>query len=130
MVYSPRSKHLPDVPFKYLSQTFKTLRILFVNDLLVIRMTPPFLRELPRRIYSRITGRALSHHDCPYRAFLDPRWKPLCHSQMFSRGRATIVTTNTCRETPGGWNLRGNHRQRCARPVLGARAPDARRVQQ
>ena len=102
MVYSPRfgSNYLT-VPFKYLSQTFKTLRILFrERPAAVFVMTPPVFASFPAWIYSRITG-APFLIDAHTGAFLDPRWKPLLfvHKWFSAAARATIVTNEYMQRT-------------------------------
>lgn len=86
--------HYATVPFKYLSQMMKTLRILFrERPRIVYVMTPPVFACLPVWIYSRLT-RVPFVIDAHTGAFLDPRWKPLLFlHKWFSRAaRATIVT--------------------------------------
>ena len=95
MVYSPRfgSNYLT-VPFKYVSQTFKTLRILFrERPAAVFVMTPPVFASFPAWIYSRLTG-APFLIDAHSGAFLNPRWKPLLfiHKWFSAAARATMVT--------------------------------------
>jgi glycosyltransferase involved in cell wall biosynthesis len=102
MVYSPGfgSNYLT-VPFKYLSQTFKTLRILFrERPAAVFVMTPPVFASFPAWIYSRITG-APFLIDAHTGAFLDPRWKPLLfvHKWFSAAARATIVTNEYMQAT-------------------------------
>ena len=107
MVYSPRfgSRYLT-VPFKYLAQTIKTLRILFrERPAVVFVMTPPVSACLPVWIYSRITG-APFVIDAHTGAFLDARWKPLLFlHRWFSRAaRFTIVTNEHMQSIVTGWS--------------------------
>jgi glycosyltransferase involved in cell wall biosynthesis len=98
MVYSAHygSRYLT-VPFKYLSQTIKTLRILFrERPAVVFVMTPPVSACLPVWIYSRITGVPFVI-DAHTGAFLDARW--------FSRAaRFTIVTNEHMQSIVSAWN--------------------------
>jgi len=95
MVYSPRfGSNYFTVAFKYVSQTFKTLRILFREKPgAVFVMTPPVFASLPAWIYSRVTGTPFLI-DAHSGAFVDPRWKPLLfiHKWFSAAARATIVT--------------------------------------
>jgi glycosyltransferase involved in cell wall biosynthesis len=96
MVYAVRyGSHYVTVPFKYLSQTIKTLRILFrERPAAVFVMTPPVTACLPVWIYSRATG-APFVIDAHTGAFLDPRWKPLLFvHKWFSRAARTTMVTN------------------------------------
>jgi glycosyltransferase involved in cell wall biosynthesis len=96
MVYSPRyGSNYFTVPFKYLSQTVKTLRILFrERPASVFVMTPPVSACLPVWVYSRLTG-APFVVDAHTGAFLDARWKRLLFlHKWFSRAARTTVVTN------------------------------------
>lgn len=96
MVYSPAyGSHYVTVPFKYLSQTIKTLRILIrQRPAAVFVMTPPVAACLPAWIYSRLTG-ALFVIDAHTGAFLDARWKWLLFvHKWFSRAARTTIVTN------------------------------------
>jgi glycosyltransferase involved in cell wall biosynthesis len=96
MVYSPGfGSHYATVPLKYLSQTFKTLHILFrERPRVVYVMTPPVFACLPAWIYCRLTGAAFVI-DAHTGAFLDPRWKPLLFvHKWFSRAARTTIVTN------------------------------------
>jgi len=106
MVYSARygSNYLT-VAFKYLSQTIKTLRILFrERPAAVFVMTPPVVACLPAWIYSRITG-ARFVIDAHSGALLDSRWRPLLFlHKWFSRAaRTTIVTNEHMDDIVKGW---------------------------
>ena len=96
MVYSPHygSRYLT-VPFKYLSQTIKTLRILFrERPATVFVMTPPVFACLPAWIYARLTGASFVI-DAHTAAFLDARWKRLLFvHKWFSRAARTTIVTN------------------------------------
>ncbi len=96
MVYSPGfGSHYLTVPFKYLSQTFKSLRILFrERPRIVYVMTPPVFACLPAWIYSRLTGTSFVI-DAHTGAFVDPRWTPLLFvHKWFSRAARTTIVTN------------------------------------
>src|SRR5438094_35646 len=78
MVYSRRwgSNYLTIV-FKYLSQTIKTLRILFgQKPRVVFVMTPPVIACFPVWFYSLITG-ASYVIDAHSAAFFDRRWQAI-----------------------------------------------------
>lgn len=96
MVYSRGygSHHLT-VPFKYLSQMVKSLRILFrERPAAVFVMTPPVFACLPAWIYSRLTGASFVI-DAHTGAFLDSRWRPLLFvHKWFSRAARTTIVTN------------------------------------
>jgi glycosyltransferase involved in cell wall biosynthesis len=94
------------VPFKYLAQTIRTLRILFLErPVVVFVMTPPVVACLPAWIYTRLTGTSFVI-DAHTGAFLDPRWKPLLFlHKWFSRAaRTTIVTNEYMQKILEGWN--------------------------
>jgi glycosyltransferase involved in cell wall biosynthesis len=96
MVYSKHygSNYLT-LPFKYLSQTIKTLRILFAErPAVVFVMTPPVAACLPAWLYTRLTGAGYVI-DAHTGAFLDARWrKVLFLHKWFSRGARTTIVTN------------------------------------
>jgi glycosyltransferase involved in cell wall biosynthesis len=96
MVYSPNygSRYLT-VLFKYLSQTIKTLRILFrERPRVVFVMTPPVVACFPVWVYARTTGTSFVI-DAHTGAFLDSRWKPLLFlHKWFSRAARTTIVTN------------------------------------
>jgi glycosyltransferase involved in cell wall biosynthesis len=106
MVYSARyGSHVPTIPFKYLSQTIRTLRILFRDRPgTVFVMTPPVFACLPAWIYCRLTG-ASYVIDAHTGAFLDARWKPLLfiHRWFSRRARTTIVTNEFMRDMVRSW---------------------------
>jgi glycosyltransferase involved in cell wall biosynthesis len=109
MVYSSHygSRYLT-VPFKYLSQTVKTLRILFREQpAAVFVMTPPVSACLPVWLYSRVTGVPFVI-DAHTGAFLDTRWKPLLFlHHWFSRAaRMTIVTNEYMQAILSEWTAR------------------------
>ena len=96
MVYSPAyGSHYLTVPLKYVSQTVKSLRILFrERPAAVFVMTPPVVACLPAWIYSRVTGSPFVI-DAHTGAFLDYRWKPLLFiHKWFSRAARTTIVTN------------------------------------
>jgi glycosyltransferase involved in cell wall biosynthesis len=78
-----------------LSQTIKTLRILFrERPAAVFVMTPPVSACLPAWIYSRVTG-APYVIDAHSAAFLDPRWQRILFiHKWFSRAARTTMVTN------------------------------------
>ena len=96
MVYSPHygSRYLT-LPFKYLSQTIKTLRTLFTErPATIFIMTPPVFACVPAWIYSKITGASFVI-DAHTGAFLDPRWKrTLFVHRWFSRAAVATLVTN------------------------------------
>jgi len=96
MVYSARyGSHYITVPLKYLSQTWKSLRILFrERPQAVFVMTPPVVACVPALIYSQLSGAPVVI-DAHTGAFLDPRWKPLLFiHKWFSRAARTTIVTN------------------------------------
>jgi glycosyltransferase involved in cell wall biosynthesis len=107
MVYSAGygSRYLT-VPFKYASQTIRTLRILFrERPAVVFVMTPPVFACVPAWIYSKLTGSSFVI-DAHTGAFVDPRWTPLLFvHKWFSRSaRTTIVTNEYMRDIVQGWS--------------------------
>lgn len=95
MVYSPGygSRYLT-VPFKYISQSINTLRILFrERPSTVFVMTPPVVACFPVWVYCLLTE-ARFVIDAHTGAFLDPRWNRLLflHRWFSRRARTTIVT--------------------------------------
>src|SRR5438132_1547129 len=107
MVYSPAyGSHFVTVPFKYLSQTVKTLRILFrERPAFVFVMTPPIFACLPAWLYCALTGASFVI-DAHTGAFLDSRSKPLLFiHKWFSRSaRMTIVTNEYMYDIVRAWN--------------------------
>ena len=96
MVYAHRyGSHYITVPFKYVAQTFRTLRILFrERPAAVFVMTPPVTACFAVWIYARVTGAAFVI-DAHTGAFLDRRWKPLLFvHKWFSRAARTTIVTN------------------------------------
>lgn len=96
MVYSPkwRSRYVT-ILFKYLHQSWKTLRILFSEKpRTVFVMTPPVIACLPVWLYAKLAG-AQYVIDAHSGAFLLPRWRPLLFlHRFFSRRAATTILTN------------------------------------
>lgn len=96
MVYSPGwgSQYLT-IAFKYLSQSIKTLRLLWKDrPRVVFVMTPPVFACLPVWIYCFLT-RARYVIDAHSGAFLDPRWSGLLFiHRFFSRRAAATLVTN------------------------------------
>jgi hypothetical protein len=109
MVYSSRygSRYLT-VPFKYLSQTIETLRILVrERPAAVFVMTPPVSACFPAWVYRCLTGTPFVI-DAHTGAFLDSRWKPLLFiHKWFSRvARTTIVTNEYMQDIIRKWGAR------------------------
>jgi hypothetical protein len=109
MVYSSRygSRYLT-VPFKYLSQTIETLRILVrERPAAVFVMTPPVSACFPAWVYRCLTGTPFVI-DAHTGAFLDSRWKPLLFiHKWFSRvARTTIVTNEHMQDIIRKWGAR------------------------
>jgi len=106
MVYSPSyGSNYFTVPFKYLSQTIKTLRILFrERPEAVFVMTPPVAACLPVWAYCSLSG-APFVIDAHTGAFLDSRWKPLLflHKWFSRRARTTVVTNEHMQATLKQW---------------------------
>jgi glycosyltransferase involved in cell wall biosynthesis len=105
MVYSPAfgSNYLT-VFFKYLSQTLKTLRLLWRErpDVVYV-MTPPVTACVPVWIYSRLAG-ARFVIDAHTGAFIGPWLSLLFLHRWFSRAAcATIVTNEHYRDLVRGW---------------------------
>jgi glycosyltransferase involved in cell wall biosynthesis len=96
MVYSPfwGSRYSTIVP-KYLSQSWKTLRLLVTHrPTAVIVMTPPVAACFPVWLYCTLTG-ARYAIDAHTGAFLDPRWKKFAFlHRFFSRWATTTMVTN------------------------------------
>jgi glycosyltransferase involved in cell wall biosynthesis len=107
MVYAAQyGSHYVTVPFKYLSQTIKTLCILFrERPAVVFVMTPPVVACFPAWLYARLTGAAYVI-DAHTAAFTDPRWKTLLFiHKWFSRAaRTTIVTNEYMQGIIEGWD--------------------------
>lgn len=96
MVYSPEfgSRYLTII-FKYLSQSWKTLRILWKErPAAVFVMTPPVVACFSVFLYALLT-RSRYVIDAHTGAFVDPRWTPfLFLHAFFSRHAATTIVTN------------------------------------
>jgi glycosyltransferase involved in cell wall biosynthesis len=109
MVYSPRwGSRYTTILFKYLSQSFKTYRLLRrERPDAVFVMTPPVFACVPVWIYSRLNGIGY-FIDAHSGAFLDPRWTgTLFLHKFFSRSAlATLVTNPHLRELVSSWNAR------------------------
>jgi hypothetical protein len=106
MVYSPRwGSHFLTAPFKYLSQTIKTLVLLFrERPKTVFVMTPPSFACLPVLIYAKLTG-AKMVIDAHTGAFLLPLWERLLfvHKFFSRRAAATLVTNRYLKEMVDSW---------------------------
>src|SRR5690348_14287844 len=87
LVYSPFwGSRYATAPFKYLSQSIKTLRILFrERPRIVLVMTPPVIACIPVWIYAKLTG-AQYAIDAHTSSFVDKPWKwALFVPRFFSR---------------------------------------------
>lgn len=96
MVYSPLwGSHYATLPFKYFSQTIKTLLLLFKKrPRVVFVMTPPVVACLAVWIYAKVTG-SVYIIDAHSGAFLDKRWRMFTFLHgFFSRHALTTVVTN------------------------------------
>ena len=106
MVYAAKyGSHYATVPFNYVAQTLRTLRLLFgERPAAVFVMTPPVTACIPVWIYSRVTG-APFVIDAHTGAFVDPRWKRILFlHKWFSRAaRTTIVTNEYMRDIVKSW---------------------------
>jgi glycosyltransferase involved in cell wall biosynthesis len=109
MVYSPKwGSRAATILFKYASQTWKTLRLLFrQRPRVVFVMTPPVVACIPVWLYTRLT-RSAYVIDAHSGAFVDERWKPLLFlHRFFSRGAlTTIVTSRHLASLVEGWGAR------------------------
>src|SRR5690242_17845843 len=76
MIYSPFwGSRYSTIIFKYLSQTFKTLAVLFrYRPDVVMVMTPPVIACFPVWLYTKLT-RAQYVIDAHSGAFIDERWQ-------------------------------------------------------
>ncbi len=96
MIYSPGwgSRYLT-ILFKYIDQSWKTLRILLRDrPEVVFVMTPPVIACVPVWLYAKF---AKAHYviDAHSGALLDPRWRyTLFLHRFFSRRAVTTVLTN------------------------------------
>ena len=106
MVYSPFwGSRYSTVVFKYLSQSFKTLKALFTHrPRVVLVMTPPVVACIPTWIYTKLT-RAQYIIDAHSGAFLDKRWTSILFlHKFFSRHAAlTLVTSEFWAELVSSW---------------------------
>src|SRR5215831_7759594 len=96
MVYSPQwGSRWATIPFKYASQTWKTLRLLFrLRPAVVFAMTPPVIACIPVWFYTILTRGAYAI-DAHTGAFVDARWKPVLFiHRFFSRRAVTTIVTN------------------------------------
>jgi glycosyltransferase involved in cell wall biosynthesis len=96
MIYSPFwGSRYSTVAFKYLSQTIKTLKILFQHrPQAVLIMTPPVIACVPVWLYAKLTG-AQYAIDAHSGAFLDRRWTAtLFIHKFFSRQAAVTLVTS------------------------------------
>jgi glycosyltransferase involved in cell wall biosynthesis len=96
MIYSPFwGSHYVTVVFKYLSQSLKTLKVLFRHKPgIVLVMSPPVIACLPVWLYTKLTG-ARYVIDAHSGAFIDKRWMwALFIHKFFSRRAAATLITN------------------------------------
>jgi glycosyltransferase involved in cell wall biosynthesis len=96
MVYSPKwGSRAATILFKYVSQTWRTLRLLLRrHPKVVFAMTPPVIACVPVWLYATLTRRAYVI-DAHSGAFVDERWKPLLFlHRFFSRRALTTIVTN------------------------------------
>jgi glycosyltransferase involved in cell wall biosynthesis len=109
MVYSSFwGSRYSTVLFKYLSQSLKTLQLLFRHrPKIVFVMTPPVIACLPVWLYSKISG-AKYCIDAHSGAFLDTRWTRLLFiHRFFSRqAAATLVTSEFLAGIVNQWKTR------------------------
>src|SRR5262249_7896616 len=106
LIYSPFwGSRYSTVAFKYLSQSLKTLKVLFrERPRTVLVMTPPVIACISVWIYSKLTG-AQYAIDAHSGAFVDKRWKStLFLHRFFSRHAAvTLVTGEFLANIIRGW---------------------------
>lgn len=96
------------VAFKYLSQSVKTLRILFRDrPQTVVVMTPPVIACIPVWIYAILTG-AQYAIDAHSGAFLDKRWTWILFLHRFFSRQAvvTLVTSEFLAGIVHGWGAK------------------------
>ncbi len=96
MIYSSSwGSHYATILFKYVSQTIKTLRLLWRRrPRVVFVMTPPIIAAVGAWIYCRLTGAKLVL-DAHTAALGDPRWtRVLFLHRYYSRRAATTIVTN------------------------------------
>ncbi len=107
MVYSARwGSRWSTILFKYLSQSVRTLRLLFATrPRVVFVMTPPVIACVPVWLYAALT-RAAYVIDAHTGAFVDERWRPLLFLHRFFSRRAltTIVTNGHLADIVRGWS--------------------------
>jgi glycosyltransferase involved in cell wall biosynthesis len=107
MVYSPEwGSRFLTIAFKYLSQTFKTLRILMrERPATVFVMTPPVAACLPVWMYCAVT-RCRYFIDAHTGALLYSAWAkvPFIHRFFSRRAVATFVTNEHLRDMLASWN--------------------------
>jgi glycosyltransferase involved in cell wall biosynthesis len=106
MIYSPEyGSNYITVIFKYLAQSWKTLRLLFrERPGAVFVMTPPVIACFPVWLYAVLTG-AVYMIDAHTGAFFNPRWTGILFlHRFFSRhALATIVTNEYLQKIVHGW---------------------------
>ncbi|WP_197444001.1 glycosyltransferase [Maioricimonas rarisocia] len=106
MVYSSGwGSNIFTVAFKYLSQTIKTLWLLFrKRPDVVFVMAPPVIACIPVWLYCALCGKSFVI-DAHTGAFLHPRWTRLQWIQRFfsRRARTTIVTNTFLQDRVHSW---------------------------
>lgn len=109
MIYSPLwGSRYATVLFKYLSQSWKTIRLLLrERPSVIFVMTPPVFACVPIWLYCAVTG-ARFCIDAHSGAFLDPRWSGLIFLHRFfsRRAIATIVTNAHLHDQVRSWGSR------------------------
>src|SRR5262249_46471941 len=106
LIYSPWwGSRYSTIAFKYVSQSLKTLRILFrERPRVIVVMTPPVIACIPVWIYSKLTGAQYSI-DAHTSAFVDRPWRSMQFvNRFFCRdAAATLVTSEFLAETVRSW---------------------------
>ncbi|MEZ5566616.1 MAG: glycosyltransferase [Gammaproteobacteria bacterium] len=106
MIYSPRwGSRYGTILFKYLSQTLKTLKLLWrERPNTVFVMTPPPFACLPVWLYCLVTPASFVI-DAHSASFLHTRWKklPFIHRFFSKRARATLVTNTELEALVHAW---------------------------
>jgi glycosyltransferase involved in cell wall biosynthesis len=106
MIYCPFwGSRYSTILFKYVSQTFKTLRLLFrEKPAVVFVMTPPVIACLAVWLYAKCSG-ASYVIDAHTATFVDPPWSSLIFLQRFcsSRAVATLVTNEHLASIVRSW---------------------------
>jgi glycosyltransferase involved in cell wall biosynthesis len=106
MIYAPFwGSRYSTIVFKYISQSVKTLAVLFrERPRFIFVMSPPIVACLPIWLYKIITG-ADYVIDAHTAAFTDPRWQPIIFMHRFfsRRARTTIVTNEYLRDIVVSW---------------------------